>query len=118
VLEHPPPGCLNRLAGLLATAFLSTLVYLLYPAWIGLVCPALPRLGQVAGVGISLAGFALLQWSQGSWGKLEHTPKLMESQEMVFRPIPLIRHPIYAALSWSWVRPVHFSKLVHRSRGY
>ncbi len=100
VLEQPSPGRLNRLAGLLAIpVFLSTLVYFLRPAW--MTWSALPFHDWLRwlGVGISLAGFALLQWSQGSLGEnWSDTPKLMESQEMVFHgPYRWIRHPIYAA---------------------
>lgn len=100
VLEQPKPGRATRIANLLALpALLSTVIYVIAPAWMSWSALPLPAWSRWLGVGVALGGFALLQWAQQSLGKnWSDTPRLVEGQEMIAGgPYRWLRHPIYAA---------------------
>jgi protein-S-isoprenylcysteine O-methyltransferase Ste14 len=101
VLEQPKSGRATQIASLIAIpTFLSTIIYVIVPAWISWAALPLPGWLRWLGVGIALGGFALLQWSQLTLGKnWSDTPVLVAGQEMVANgPYRWIRHPIYAAI--------------------
>ena len=52
-----------------------------------------------SGVGIALAGFALLQWAQNTLGKnWSDTPRMIKEQSLITSgPYHFVRHPIYTA---------------------
>jgi len=100
VQEQPQLGRLSQVANLLALpAFIGTILYVLIPEWISWSVFDLSVWSRWLGVAVSLAGFALLQWSQITLGKnWSDAPKLYENQEMVTGgPYTWIRHPIYTA---------------------
>jgi len=100
VLQQPKPGRATHIANLLALpALLSTVVYVIAPAWMSWSAFPLPLWLRWLGVGVALGGFALLQWSQQSLGKnWSDAPRLVADQAMVVSgPYRWIRHPIYAA---------------------
>jgi protein-S-isoprenylcysteine O-methyltransferase Ste14 len=70
VLQQPEPGRANQIANLLAIpAFISTVIYILFPDWMAWSSLPLPLWLRWLGVGVALAGFGLLQWAQASLGK-------------------------------------------------
>lgn len=100
VLEQPDLGIESRIANLLALpAFFATFAYVFIPPWMSWSDLNLPVWARWLGVGIALAGFALLQWSQLSLGiNWSDAPKLFAEQQLVTHgPYRWIRHPIYAA---------------------
>lgn len=87
-------------AGLLAVlALISSLIYIINPAWMAWSALALPTWLRWSGVGLALAGFGLLQWSHQALGKnWSDTPRLLREQLLVTSgPYRRIRHPIYTA---------------------
>lgn len=101
VLEQPKSGRETQIASLLAIpTFLSTIVYVIAPAWISWAALPLPGWLRWLGMGVALGGFTLLQWSQLTLGKnWSDAPVLVAGQEMVANgPYRWIRHPIYAAV--------------------
>ena len=100
VLEQPKPGRATQIANLLALpALLSSVIYVIAPAWMSWSALPLPLWLRWLGVGVALSGFTLLQWAQQSLGKnWSDEPRLVEGQEMISSgPYRWIRHPIYAA---------------------
>lgn len=99
-LKKREEGWPSKLAGLLAlTGFFSTIAYVINPdrlAWTSLSFPTWLRW---AGVGIAVAGFALLQWSHNTLGNnWSDTPRMIKEQTLVTSgPYRWIRHPIYSA---------------------
>jgi protein-S-isoprenylcysteine O-methyltransferase Ste14 len=93
-------GALRKAADLAnLLALLATAVYLVAPdrlAWATLPFPAWLRW---AGVGVALAGFALLQWAHASLSRnWSDTPRFLKDQTLVTDgPYRWIRHPIYTA---------------------
>lgn len=93
-------GSASKIAGLLGMAGLvSTIVYIIKPEWLAFANLSLPTWLRWAGVGIALAGFALLQWAQvtlaNNWSD---TPRMMKEQVLITcGPYRMIRHPIYTA---------------------
>ena len=99
-LKKREEGTASKVAGLLGLlGFISVLAYAINPKWIAFADLALPVWLRWAGVGIALAGFALLQWAQvtlaNSWSD---TPRMLKEQSLITSgPYRLIRHPIYTA---------------------
>ena len=93
-------GIISKIAGLLGMlGFLSVIVYAVNPNWLAFASLSFPAWLRWLGVGIALAGFALLQWSQvtlaNSWSD---TPRMMKEQTLITSgPYRTIRHPIYTA---------------------
>lgn len=80
-------------------ALLGTLLYIILPAWIDWAALPLPGWLRWVGLGIALAGFALLQWSHLALGQnWSDQPRLMQEQRLITSgPYRWIRHPIYTA---------------------
>jgi len=99
-LKKREEGIASKVAGLLGLlGFISVLAYTINPKWIAFADLALPLWLRWAGVGIALAGFALLQWAQvtlaSSWSD---TPRMLKEQSLITSgPYRWIRHPIYTA---------------------
>jgi protein-S-isoprenylcysteine O-methyltransferase Ste14 len=93
-------GILSRIAGLLGMAgFVSMIVYVINPNWLSFASLPFPAWLRWIGVGITILGFALLQWAQvtlaHSWSD---TPRMMRQQTLITSgPYRNIRHPIYTA---------------------
>jgi len=93
-------GAVSKIAGLLGMAgFILTVLYVINPQWLAFASLSFPTWLRWAGVGIALAGFALLQWAQvtlaNSWSD---TPRMMKEQTLITSgPYRMIRHPIYTA---------------------
>jgi protein-S-isoprenylcysteine O-methyltransferase Ste14 len=90
----------STVAGILAIlALLSSLVYIVNPAWMAWSALPLPAWLRWFGVGLALAGFGLLQWSHQALGKnWSDAPRLLREQTFVTGgPYRRIRHPIYTA---------------------
>jgi protein-S-isoprenylcysteine O-methyltransferase Ste14 len=89
-----------KLANLLSLpALLGTLAYVFAPGWMAWAALPFPLSVRWAGVGVALAGFALLQWSHAALGRnWSDTPRLLADQRLVTDgPYRWVRHPIYAA---------------------
>ena len=86
-----------ELLGLLG--FLSMIAYVINPKWLAFADMPFPIWLRWAGVGIAIAGFALLQWAQVTLGKSwSDTPRMMKEQTLITSgPYRTIRHPIYTA---------------------
>ena len=99
-LKTREEGTISKVAGLLGLlGFISVVAYAIHPNWIAFADLAFPGWLRWAGVGIALAGFALLQWAQvtlaNSWSD---TPRMLKEQSLITSgPYRLIRHPIYTA---------------------
>jgi len=93
-------GILSKIAGLLGMiGFVSTIVYVVNPNWLGFAQLPLPAWIRWAGLGTAVLGFGILQWSQvtlaNSWSD---TPRMMKEQTLITSgPYRLVRHPIYTA---------------------
>lgn len=93
-------GAASKIAGLLGAAgFLSLLLFVIDPDWLAFARLSLPVWLRWTGVGIALAGFALLQWAQVTLGNSwSDTPRMLEEQALVTSgPYRVVRHPIYTA---------------------
>ncbi|TAK12075.1 MAG: isoprenylcysteine carboxylmethyltransferase family protein [Anaerolineae bacterium] len=91
---------LLKLANLLALpALMGTLAAVFSPRWMAWAALDLPDWARWAGLGVALAGFALLQWAQVTLGKnWSDRPRLLAGQELVTGgPYHWVRHPIYTA---------------------
>ena len=79
--------------------FIAIIVYAINPAWLAWAALPLPIWLRWTGVGLTLLGFALLQWAQNTLGKnWSDTPRMIQEQALVTSgPYRLIRHPIYTA---------------------
>jgi protein-S-isoprenylcysteine O-methyltransferase Ste14 len=93
-------GTASKIAGLLGIAgFVSMIAYVVNPNWLSFTSLSFPVWLRWTGVGVALAGFALLQWAQitlaNSWSD---TPRMMKEQTLITSgPYRTIRHPIYTA---------------------
>lgn len=99
-LKKREEGLASKIAGILGMiGFVAILVYAIYPAWLSWASLPLPLWMRWAGVGIALAGFALLQWAQNMLGKnWSDTPRMIKEQSLITSgPYHFIRHPIYTA---------------------
>ncbi len=102
----------SRLANLFSVpGLIAVVVYVVYPPW--MAWASLPLSGGLRslGVGLALAGFILLQWSQQALGKnWSDTPRLMKDQMLVTSgPYRWIRHPIYTAFFLVMSAPLFLS---------
>jgi protein-S-isoprenylcysteine O-methyltransferase Ste14 len=99
-LKKREEGLTSRVASLLGlSGFAALIAYLIVPDRLSWAALPLPLWLRWAGVGIALAGFVLLQWSQTTLGKnWSDTPRMIEGQSlMTSGPYQFIRHPIYTA---------------------
>lgn len=99
-LKKREEGLLSKIASLLGLGgFIGVILYVINPDWLSWAALPLPLLVRWAGVGIALAGFALLQWSQNTLGKnWSDTPRMINEQSLITSgPYQFIRHPIYTA---------------------
>ena len=99
-LKKREEGLASKIAGILGiTGFIAILIYAIQPAWLSWASLPLPLWMRWAGVGIALAGFALLQWAQNTLGKnWSDTPRMIKEQSLITSgPYHFVRHPIYTA---------------------
>ena len=80
-------------------ALLTTAVYLVAPGVLAWAALPFPEWLRWAGVGLAIAGFALLQCAHAALSRnWSDTPRLLEDQSLVTGgPYHWIRHPIYTA---------------------
>lgn len=91
---------LLALANLLSIpALFATAVYVISPRWLAWSALAFPAWLRWAGLGVAVAGLALLQWAHQAMSRnWSDTPRLIEDQALVTGgPYRWIRHPIYTA---------------------
>ena len=99
-LQRRKEGWPSKVAGLLGLiGFISIMLFTINPDWLAFASLGFPTWLRWAGVGITLLGFALLQWAQVTLGKSwSDTPRMMKEQTLVTKgPYRYIRHPIYTA---------------------
>ena len=99
-LKTREEGWASKIAGIFGMiGFVVMLVYAIYPAWLSWASLPLPPWMRWAGVGIALAGFALLQWAQNMLGQnWSDTPRMIKEQSLITSgPYHFVRHPIYTA---------------------
>lgn len=99
-LKKREEGLASKIAGILGiTGFIAILIYAIQPAWLSWASLPLPLWMRWSGVGIALAGFALLQWAQNTLGKnWSDTPRMIKEQSLITSgPYHFVRHPIYTA---------------------
>ena len=99
-LKKREEGLASKVAGLLGMiGFIAIIVYAINPAWLAWAALPVPIWLRWTGVGLTLLGFALLQWAQNTLGKnWSDTPRMIQEQALVTSgPYRLIRHPIYTA---------------------
>lgn len=99
-LKKHEAGLITKLAESLSLiGFTAMLIYVLKPNWLAWASLSFPLWLRWTGVGIALAGFALLQWAQIALGRSwSDTPRMMKGQALITSgPYQFIRHPIYTA---------------------
>jgi len=99
-LKKREDGPASKIAGVLGLiGFVAVIIYSIQPAWLSWATLPFPLWVRWAGIGITLLGFALLQWSQNTLGKnWSDTPRMIKEQSLVTSgPYRFIRHPIYTA---------------------
>ena len=99
-LKKREEGLITKFAeGLSLIGFVAILIYILKPNWLAWASLSFPLWLRWIGVGIALAGFALLQWAQITLGRSwSDTPRMMKRQALITSgPYQFIRHPIYMA---------------------
>ena len=99
-LKKREEGLITKLAESLSLiGFTAMLIYVLKPNWLAWASLSFPLWLRWTGVGIALAGFALLQWAQITLGRSwSDTPRMMKGQALITSgPYQFIRHPIYTA---------------------
>jgi protein-S-isoprenylcysteine O-methyltransferase Ste14 len=99
-LKKREEGTISRLAGILGMiGFVAMVAYVINSKWMTWAALSLPLWLRWSGIGIALAGFALLQWAQNTLGKnWSDTPRMIKEQKLVTTgPYRWIRHPIYTA---------------------
>jgi protein-S-isoprenylcysteine O-methyltransferase Ste14 len=86
-------------AGLSLVALLSSAVYIVRPAWVAWASLPLPVALRWLGVGVAVAGFALLQWAHSALSRnWSDAPRLMTGQTLTTNgPYRWMRHPMYTA---------------------
>ena len=99
-LKKREEDIVSKVAGLLGMiGILSVIAFAINPKWLAFANLSLSIEVRLAGLGIALAGFALLQWAQVTLGKnWSDTPRMMKEQTLITSgPYRMIRHPIYTA---------------------
>lgn len=99
-LKRREERTVSKIASLLGMfGFISVIAFVINPKWLAFASLPFPIWVRWAGLGIALAGFVLLQWSQVTLGKSwSDTPRMMKEQTLVTSgPYRAIRHPIYTA---------------------
>ena len=99
-LKKREEGLITKFAeGLSLIGFAAMLIYVLKPNWLVWASLSFPFWLRWMGVGVALAGFALLQWAQITLGRSwSDTPRMMKGQALITSgPYQFIRHPIYTA---------------------
>jgi protein-S-isoprenylcysteine O-methyltransferase Ste14 len=99
-LKQREEGIITKLAGLFGViGFISVAAYVFNPGWLAWASLPLPLWLRWAGVGLTVVGFALLQWAQNTIGKnWSDTPRMIKEQILITNgPYQSIRHPIYTA---------------------
>jgi protein-S-isoprenylcysteine O-methyltransferase Ste14 len=99
-LKKREEGLITKFAeGLSLIGFAAMLIYVLKPNWLMWASLSFPLWLRWMGVGIALAGFALLQWAQITLGRSwSDAPRMMKEQALITSgPYQFIRHPIYTA---------------------
>ena len=99
-LKKREAGLVTKFAeGLSLIGFVAMLIYVLKPDWLAWASLSFPLWLRWTGVGIALAGFALLQWAQITLGRSwSDAPRMMKEQALITSgPYQFIRHPIYTA---------------------
>ena len=99
-LKKREEGLVTKFAdGLSLIGFVAMLIYVLKPDWLAWASLSFPLWLRWTGMGIALAGFALLQWAQITLGRSwSDAPRMMKEQALITSgPYQFIRHPIYTA---------------------
>lgn len=99
-LKKREGGLISRVSGILGlVGIMAIIVYVVNPGSLAWSSLAFPLWLRWTGVGVALAGFALLQWAQNALGKSwSDAPRMIKEQALVTSgPYQFIRHPIYAA---------------------
>ena len=99
-LKKREEGFVSRIAGMLGVlGFIAIILYSVNPNWLAFANLSFPLWLRWTGMGIAIAGFALLQWAQVTLGKSwSDTPRMMKEQTLITSgPYRSIRHPIYTA---------------------
>ena len=99
-LKKREEGMASRVAGLLGMiGFISIIVFVANPNWLGFANLSLPTWLRLTGVALAICGFILLQWAQVTLGRSwSDTPRMMKEQTLITSgPYRFIRHPIYTA---------------------
>ena len=97
-LKKREEGLASKISGVLGLiGFISVIAFVMNPDWLAFASLSFPVWLRWAGVGLALAGFALLQWAQVTLGKSwSDTPRMMKEQALITSgPYQFIRHPIY-----------------------
>src|SRR3990172_12261792 len=100
-LKKRKEGLASILAGLLLlVGFAATLAYIIKPDWVSWASLPFPTWLRWTSLGLVVAGFGLLQWSQNELGEnWSDTPRMIKGQGLVTSgPYRFIRHPLYAAV--------------------
>lgn len=99
-LKKRQQGLDSKVGGMLGLiGFISVIAFVINPSWLAFASLSFPDWVRWAGVALTLAGFALLQWAQVTLGKSwSDTPRMMKEQALITSgPYQFIRHPIYTA---------------------
>jgi len=99
-LKKRQQGLDSKVGGMLGLiGFISVIAFVINPSWLAFASLSFPDWLRWAGVALTLAGFALLQWAQVTLGKSwSDTPRMMNEQALITSgPYQFIRHPIYTA---------------------
>ena len=99
-LKKRQQGLDSKVGGMLGLiGFISVIAFVINPSWLAFASLSFPDWLRWAGVALTLAGFALLQWAQVTLGKSwSDTPRMMKEQALITSgPYQFIRHPIYTA---------------------
>jgi len=99
-LKKRQQGLASKVGGVLGLiGFISVIAFVINPSWLAFASLSFPDWVRWAGVALTLAGFALLQWAQVTLGKSwSDTPRMMKEQALITSgPYQFIRHPVYTA---------------------
>ena len=100
IAERPPEAFESVKGSLLIVAAVATAVYLAAPAWTRWASLPLPAWLRWAALGLTIPGFALLQWAQETLGRnwsAAHVELLKDHQLVRSGPYRWVRHPMYTS---------------------